>query len=191
MRQVTLKSLLLPSVLGLLVLTPATGFAHGNVVYVPPPSTCGGDCATVLQAALDTCMKEHPNGCTVQLSAGTYLSQQLIAENFNGTLKGAGMGATVLQNVPTPLEITNPSYVFGAPPNRANKYPYLLLFEAGDITVSDMTFKVSGSDPVSPWGVYPFYPVQGGTFLLSLVGVFAYSGGAADIDFERVGYVGW
>ena len=155
------------------------------VVSVPPPS--GGDDTAVLQAALDNCMANNPAGCTIQLSAGTYQSQQLIAENFHGTVQGMGMDVTTIE-VLAPLVVTvSDQDVQNNPPSRTNKWPVLLTFTGGDITVSDLTFKVSAYNPTTPW-------CYGGagcgqTWLEAPVGVVGY-GSSANLLVERVGFEG-
>jgi hypothetical protein len=154
-------------------------------VNVGPPSD--GDDTSVLQAALDDCMNNHPTGCTIQLSAGTYKTQQLFGEDFHGSLKGMGMDATIIQALPL-LEVTSGPVSEGSfdvnPPTRTNKYPYLIIFAAGDITVSDMTYEVTEHDPVTSWC---FYDQCGQTWLFGIVGVI---GTSANLLVERVGFDG-
>jgi len=154
-------------------------------VNVGPAS--GGDDTAVLQAALDDCMTNHPTGCTIQLSAGTYKSTQLFGEDFHGSLRGMGMDATIIQALPL-LDVTAGPVgegLFGAnPPSRTNKYPMLIIFMAGDITVSDMTFNVTEHDPVASWC---FYDQCGQTYLFGILGVI---GTSANLLVERVRFEG-
>jgi len=153
------------------------------IVYVGPPN--GADDTAICQAALDNCMTSHPTGCTIQLSAGTYLSQQLIAEDFHGSFQGMGMGVTTIE-VLAPLVVTvSNENVQNNPPSRTNKYPVLLLFTGGEITVSDLTFKVSAYNPTTPW-------CYGGagcgqTWLEAPLGVI---GSSASLLVQRVGFEG-
>ncbi len=170
-------------VLSLFMCIPA--LAANYVVQVRPPS--GGDDTAMLQAALDDCMTNHPTGCTVQLSAGTYKSQQLFSEDFHGSLKGIGMDATIIQVKPFVEVTAGPvgySNFSSNLPSRTNKYPFLLIFMAGDITVSDMSFEVIDSEPVSPWC---YYDQCGQTYLFGFVGVI---GTSANLLVERVGFEG-
>jgi hypothetical protein len=173
--------------LGIFLLAFRVSVAAGvYTVNVGPPS--GGDDTAVLQAALDDCMTNHPTGCTIQLSAGTYKSTQLFGENFHGTLQGMGMGARIIQALPL-LEVTAGPVgegIFGAnPTSPTNKYPMLIIFMAGDITVSDMTFKVTEHDPVVPW-CYEWSGC-GQTHLYAILGV---TGTSANLLVERVGFEG-
>jgi hypothetical protein len=155
-------------------------------VNVGPPS--GGDDTAVLQAALDDCMNNHPTGCTIQLSAGTYKSTQLFGEDFHGSFKGMGMEATIIQALPL-LEVTAGPVGGGFfdvnPPSRSNKYPMLVIFMAGDITVSDMAFKVTDHDPVTSWCYSGLGCGQ--TWLYGILGVI---GTSANLLVERVGFEG-
>ena len=173
-------------VLGLTLLMCIPALSADYVVQVGPPDLSGDDTA-VLQAALDDCMTNHPTGCTVQLSAGTYKSQQLFGESFHGSLKGMGMDATRIQ-VKRFDEVTGDHigyYIFDIyPPSRTNKYPVLLIFMAGDITVSDMSFVVTDYEPVPQWC---YYDECGQTWLYGVVGVI---GTSADLLVERVGFEG-
>ena len=172
-------------VLGLTLLMCIPAYSADYVVQVGPPG--GVDDTDMLQAALDDCMTNHPTGCTVQLSAGTYKSQQLFGESFHGSLKGMGMDATRIQ-VKRFDEVTGDHigyYIFDIyPPSRTNKYPVLLIFMAGDITVSDMSFVVTDYEPVPQWC---FYDECGQTWLYGVVGVI---GTSADLLVERVGFEG-
>lgn len=180
--QTGLSLALLSAFLGLILLLPTTAVADGSTISVGPPS--GTDDTTVLQAALDNCMTNHPTGCTMQLSAGTYKSQQLIAENFHGTVQGMGMDITTVE-VLSPLVVTvSNDNVFNLPPSRTNKYPMLLIFTGGDITVSDMTFKVTDADPATSW-CYGSRCDQ--TWLKGLMGVI---GSSANLSVQRVGFEG-
>jgi parallel beta-helix repeat protein len=154
-----------------------------HTVYVSPPS--GTDDTIVLQGALDTCMQLHPKGCTIQLTAGTYKSKQLISENFHGQLKGMGTDVTTIE-VLAPLEVTvSTENVFDKPPSRTNKYPFLITFLAGDIAVSDFTVKVNDFNAATPW----CYGSSGcgQTWLKGLVGVY---GTTANLFVTRMGFEG-
>lgn len=160
----------------------ATWAGSSTTVYVAPPN--GIDDTAILQAALDNCMTNYPTGCTIQLAAGTYLSTQLLAENFHGNLQGMGMDATTIK-VLSPLVVTvSNQNVFNLPPSRTNKYPMLLIFVAGDITVSDMTFQVTDPNPATSW-CYRSRCNQ--TWLKGLMGVI---GSSANLSVQRVGFEG-
>ncbi len=109
----------------------------------PPPN--GHDDTVALQTALDACVPGG-EGCTVRLSAGTYLTKQLAANGFHGTIVGAGEDRTTIQALP--------GYVVGkdvwtGPASASNPYPYVLTFGgASDVTVSDLSLRVTESNPV-------------------------------------------
>jgi len=124
----------------LLVLAASTSAVAGQfVVYVPPPS--GGDDTVMLQAALNTCVRRYPSGCTVQLSGGTYHTRQLVAYNFQGTFKGMGMTNTTIQAIyPLPVNIPDVYYDGECMPNTNScLWPSLIIFVNGKIEVSDLS----------------------------------------------------
>jgi len=122
-------------------------FAGDLVIPVPCPN--GTDDTAVMQAALNACVAHGPD-CTVQLDAGTYLTKQLFAEDFHGTFKGRGMDATVIQALPN-LPVSQDEPVWKNPPSLENKYPMLILFFEGDITVCDMTIRALETSPTEAW----------------------------------------
>jgi len=75
---------ILGAILGFILLLPATVWAGGHTVNVPPPN--GVDDTANIQGALNVCVKYGP-GCTVQLAAGTYFTKQVVvynSRNFQG-----------------------------------------------------------------------------------------------------------
>jgi hypothetical protein len=151
-------------VLGLTLLMCTPALASDYVIQVGPPT--GPDDTGLIQGALFECVNSHPEGCTVQLDAGTYMIQQLFAENFHGTFKGKGMDLTILQGLPN-LEVNQSQPVWENPPSLANKYPMLILFFRGDITVSDMTITDLEISPTKGWFEYEGEPP--GTMLWALL----------------------
>jgi pectin methylesterase-like acyl-CoA thioesterase len=79
----------------------------GSTAQVPAPN--GSDDTATIQSALDACVKHGP-GCTVQLQAGTYKTRQLVAKNFQGTFKGAGMATTIIEALPA-LPVNVPDFL--------------------------------------------------------------------------------
>jgi parallel beta-helix repeat protein len=150
-------------------------------VNVAAPS--GGDDTAVVQAALDTCVA-HGLGCTVQLAAGTYMTQQLFAGNFHGTFKGKGMDVSIIQALPLKGNPDNPGFL--NPPSVTNPYPFLVTFLEGDIVVSDMTIKDLETIPI-PDG---WYDQDGffGTYLFALLQFMGES--PMNVVVERVGFEG-
>ncbi len=139
-KRVGLRGAFLRGVLGLIMLLPATVWAGGHTVQVPPPNRV--DDTANIQGALNTCVKYGP-GCTVQLAAGTYLTKQLVAYNFQGTFKGMGTDSTTIEALPNLHVDLEP--VGGVPeslcqPNTTTcRWPSLILFVDGDIEVSDLS----------------------------------------------------
>ena len=118
----------------------------------PLPSTSAGDTA-MLQSKLDTCVPGGPE-CTVQLPAGTYLTKQLVANGFHGSVVGAGIDKTIIQALPGYV-VGGPGYPLNNPPSASNPYPFIMAFgNNSDVTVSDLTFRVTAHDPTTGW----YYP---------------------------------
>src|SRR5215471_16496892 len=79
--------------------------------------------------------------CTVQLAAGTYLTRQLVAFNFQGTFKGMGIATTTIQTV-YPLPVKFPDvFVDGecVPNTTTCLWLSLIIFVNGKIEVSDLS----------------------------------------------------
>jgi parallel beta-helix repeat protein len=137
--------------LGIPLLLCIPALAADYVIQVGPP--VGTDNTDQVQGALNECVNLHPGGCTVQLSAGTYLTSQLFAKDFHGTFKGKGMDVTIIQALPA-LDVSTEIPVWNSPPSLDNKYPMLILFFGGDITVSDMTIRDLEINPTKGWHDY-------------------------------------
>lgn len=123
-------------------LTAPTAWASSHIVYVGPPN--GTDDTTNIQAALDTCVAYGRN-CTVQLDAGTYLTRQLVAYNFQGTFKGLGRDQTTIEALPN-LVVNIPDPVFDGeclPNTTTCLWPSLIIFVDGDINVSDLSIHIT------------------------------------------------
>src|ERR1017187_1552843 len=88
---------ILGAILGFILLLPATVWAGGHTVKVPPPN--GVDDTAKIQGALNVCVK-YGSGCTVQLAAGTYFTKQVVVYNFQETFKGTGIGSTTIEALP-------------------------------------------------------------------------------------------
>jgi hypothetical protein len=116
-----------------------------RIVYVPPPN--GTEDTTNLQAALDVCVTYGKN-CTVQLAAGTYLTRQLVAYNFQGSFKGMGIGATTIEAIHRlPVNIPDVFLNGECPPNTSScLWPSLVIFVDGNISVSDLAIRIT-ADP--------------------------------------------
>ena len=130
-----------------------SALAGDRVVSVPLPS--GGDDTAAIQSALDECVSHGP-GCTVQLDAGTYLTKQLFAKDFHGTFKGRGMDVSIIQALPN-LPVSQDNPVWQNPPTADNKYPMLVLFFGGDVTVADMTIRALEAHQLQEWFIHEDY----------------------------------
>jgi len=134
------------------LLLPATVWAGGHTVKVPPPN--GVDDTANIQGALNKCVKYGP-GCTVKLAAGKYLTKQVVIYNFQGTLKGMGMDSTIIEALPNLLVTFPDPYVASCQPNLTDcLWPSVFEFVEGNISVSDLTIKATAIPPAQPfmWG---------------------------------------
>jgi hypothetical protein len=167
----------------LFVLCAAPVQAGDCAVRVPPPN--GSDDTAVLQAALDRCVRHGP-GCTVQLAAGRYLTRQLLAYGFRGTLKGRGRHETVIEalsglHVDSWIEESDTYW----PPSADHPWPSLILFVDGDIRVSDLAVRIPHVPATEPYFLAPGWQVA------ALIDAIRFMGRPhADASVERVAIEG-
>ena len=130
------------------LLFAAPAWAGPLIVSVGPPS--GGDDTQALQSALDRCVASGRK-CTVQLGAGTYMTRQLVAYNFRGTFAGAGQNSTFVEPFGT-LSVCQANLCGWKPPDTTtNLWPDLVIFVNGDVTVSDMSFRLTTTPATTGW----------------------------------------
>jgi hypothetical protein len=155
----------------------------GNVIQVQPPGHGpGADDTANIQNALNSCVGKGPN-CTVQLQAGTYHSNLLLTNNFNGTFKGAGKGQTTIQALPKLLVNFTP----GCLPNLTDcRYPTFITFVDGNVEVSDLALDFTGA---SPGTETTLYPIWGGQYI-GLVTALEFTGHAGNASVDRVSVTG-
>jgi hypothetical protein len=151
----------LAAVVGLVSLGPAaTDAAAGNeqrIVVTPSYDDSGIQDTDGIQQALAACASSG-EGCTVQLTAGTYYVKEITALGFQGRLRGCGKGRTVLEVVP-PLT-RSPVFVF----------------VGGNVDVSDLTLRAPDAPGTATTSGDP-----------TLVGVvFVRDGSASRFALERV-----
>lgn len=128
----------------------ACAWAGSLTVPVQPPN--GTDDTANIQSALDQCVAHGP-GCTVQLAAGTYRTKQLVAYNFNGTFKGAGMDRTIIEDIlylPVTIDFGG---LFCQPNTDTCTWPSLIIFVDGTFTVSDLAIHIVAGpgEGTLPW----------------------------------------
>ena len=164
--------LVLALTVGLIGLLAAPALASAATFTVHPS---GGNDTKAIQAAFNAAVKAGP-GSVVQLSAGHFYANNIVVTGFNGFVRGAGEGRTVIDtlrglypNGPGVTEAGNPGY-----------YLLFFLFRGGDIQVSDLTFDITATSPAETWNDYGT-PAD---FLGSIVGVL----GNASSSFDRVSF---
>jgi hypothetical protein len=141
----------------------------------------GGDDTPAVQAALDACVAFGP-GCTVQLEEGTFRTRQLVAYDFHGAFRGAGREATVIEPFGV-FPVNDNENVVGRPPTPENPWPTHVAFVGGDVTVSDLTLRMTGAAPAEPWTIRDMtFDVMAHSLVIT--------GDAADARIERVAFEG-
>ncbi len=136
-------------ILAMFTLIAACAWASSNMVRVAPPN--GTDDTANIQNALEQCVARGP-GCTIQLAAGTYRTKQIVAYNFRGTFKGAGMNRTIIEDIPLLSVTTDPSQQ--CQPNTTTcLWQDLIIFVDGDFTVSDLSIHIVAGpgEGTLPW----------------------------------------
>lgn len=115
--------------------------AHA-VTHIVNPS--GVDDTTAIQSALDACSYPGAN-CTIQFQKGVYYTRILAAENFHGTIRGMGQDKTFLKPVSSqsaPDVDTCSETGWASPISKSSKYPVIMQFTGGSLTISDLTFQI-------------------------------------------------
>jgi hypothetical protein len=171
---------LLWGILGLILLLPATVWAGGHTVMVPPPN--GVDDTANIQAALDACVAYGP-GCTVQFPVGNYLTKQLVAYNFRGNFKGMGRDHTIIAALPYLLVNfqANEGSLCRPEPGKCF-WPTVIVFVDGSIQVSDLSLVVPATNGTAtlPW------EFAGITGYIGLAGVMTFTGQHVTAKVDRI-----
>jgi hypothetical protein len=164
--------------LALFLILPATASGGGSTIRVGPPN--GKDDTANIQNALNACVAKGP-GCTVQLGAGTYLTQQVVVYNFQGTFKGMGIDSTTIEALPDLPANWPDGSVRECQPNLTTCiWPSLFEFVEGNISVSDLTIKATAVPATVPW-------VEEGTTLTMLYEVLGFMGQhPTDVSIDRI-----
>jgi hypothetical protein len=118
----------------------------------------GSDDTAEIQAALERCSGARRR-CVVSLCAGVFPIAQVRVRDFQGVLRGAGRGKTVIQALPN-LEVNaNPDGYFMDDPFHEDlaPWPVLVQFIGGKGRIHDLTVKVPtpelvGDRPTTGWG---------------------------------------
>jgi hypothetical protein len=152
---------------GLLCLLAGPAYGHANIIVVKPSGTND-------TAALQAAFAAAGPGGTVQLTAGHFTINDMMVSGFKGTFRGAGKGRTVI----------------GCPDGGVSLesgmlWTYLLYFQGGAVTVSDLSFDITSPAPAAPWTTPDF-----GSDLTFIEAVL-YLKGQTTTAVERVGFTGY
>lgn len=146
-----MKKLGFPLILCLLLtfFLPLPALAADPIAILPSGDATGQTDADALQAALT----DAAPGAVIQLAEGTYyLNHVLLAENFQGTLQGAGREKTIITTVGE-LPVSPDSPVTKNPPSLQNPWPFVLTIVDGNVTLQGMTWRISERIPLRfKWG---------------------------------------
>lgn len=126
---------------------PSYVSAQGSVVTVIPT---GADDTANLQCAIDLAGSMGIES-TVQLSAGTYQTHQLVVRGLNGSIRGAGRDVTTIQNGITPMHIVNPVTWVDTLPSAENPYPTLISIIGDHVVLADLSVHIVGPNPTDGW----------------------------------------
>jgi hypothetical protein len=160
---------LIVAALGLLGLLAAPAVASAKTITVAPSPT-GNDTADLQQAFATA----GPGG-TVQLTAGHFVIDDILVTGFQGTFRGAGRGSTVIGCPKGGVSLKN------------GLFTYLLCFQGGALTVSDMSFDITSSAPAAKWGPTDYFSGSHLTFIEAVL----YLNGQSSVAIERVGFAGY
>ena len=119
-----------------------------------------------------TPIKAGPGG-VVQLGAGHFYTGAIVVQGFNGTFKGAGEGKTTIDTVagvPVPIM------------RSVEPVPFLVGFSGGTVSVSNMSFDITGMTPAASW-----YDMWGEGPVTSLGAIVLATGGASTA-FDQVAF---
>lgn len=122
---------------------------NGSTITVLPT---GSDDTANLKCAFD--LGIGIPGAVVQLARGTYITDRIIVDGFVGTLRGAGMDATIVRNPDSAIYVTPDDCEFVPPDSPAYAPPYLFVFLGGDYTVTELTVSIVGAEPATDWSIF-------------------------------------
>ena len=128
--------------------------AAGPRTFVVTP--CGADDTAALQQAFDDAVAAGP-GSVVKLTAGTFYTNEILVDGFDGCFKGAGMHRTVVDTL-RGLDPALPGVEVVMDPDDENVplagWSSLIAFVRSDVRVSDMSFDITALEPCEPWEGY-------------------------------------
>jgi hypothetical protein len=148
--------------------------ASTRTVTVAPS---GVDDTRALRTAFDVCQAVGP-GCTVQLEAGTFRTQQIEVWGFHGTFAGAGMDVTVVETL-APLPISPPDHDIARSFPDPEGGPVLMAFRNAHMKMRDLTLRNDAPEPTTGWRFNDF-PIPAIAVMLVL------EGDDLRVDVERI-----
>jgi hypothetical protein len=119
----------------------------GNVISVLPS---GVDDTTNLQCAFDMAV-DYGAGAHVLLESGTFNTEQIVVDNFQGTFTGVGTEDTNVLNLQN-IYVTPVDFYFDLP-SATNPWPGLFSFVDGEFEISDLSIHIVGESPTTGWTI--------------------------------------
>lgn len=89
-------------------------------------------------------------GSTISLGPGEFRTNFLILNDFRGTIRGHGIGVTVLRNLDR-LDFGNVQQLEGVNPTYENPWPVFITAVGGNVELRDMTIRIVGTEPTMPY----------------------------------------
>jgi hypothetical protein len=132
---------------------------NGSTITVLPT---GNDDTANLKCAFD--LGTGMPGAVVQLSKGTYITDRIVVDGFVGTLRGAGMDATIVRNPDYSVYVTPDECQLVSPQSPDYAPPYLFIFLGGDYKVTDLTVSIVGEEPATDWSIFHLRDLLGHGF---------------------------
>ena len=169
---------------GLTLAIPLTADTYD---IMPSGDPSGATDTAAIQEALDLCTSSH-SSCRIRLGAGQFWIRQLVAEGFHGSLRGMGVGTSVVSPVED-LPVNPDANMWDSYPTPAgggNEWPLLLTFIGGKVRLSDISFEVLDPEPTTGW-LTDHDPPQPRFNLMAVVQV---TGASARSTIERVSVEG-
>ncbi|HEX9907091.1 MAG TPA: hypothetical protein VGB78_01310 [Thermoplasmata archaeon] len=144
--------------------------------FVVTPS--GGDDTENMQHAIDMAVSAGPRS-VVLLTAGHFYCNNIVANGFHGTVKGAGMDATYIDT----LRGLGDGYPGLIKPVNILRNDFFTFVDS-DLKMSDLTFDITAYEPAEVWSFELF-----GMYDLTYVGTILQIPGNGDTEIVRVGFI--
>lgn len=121
----------------------------GNTIWVLPT---GADDTDNLKCAFGEATQRRD--VTLHLLKGTYTTGRIVVDGFVGTIRGAGIDATIIRNPEEAIYVTSDDFYMVAAESPSYAPPSLFVFLGGDYNVTELTFSIVGQEPATDWSIF-------------------------------------